>query len=211
MLKTFILTKKIVLINYYSWLQKKSERFGFERRKSTLKVRFLALWQICIFRIHHWRKSTTELTHTYLYFHTYLCFVKKCQIRLLFFLFRKDYFCQYYPAMWPWRWKQTLQASQWTNSSTKFTYRNMKMSGKILHSDTQNLQWKLRHKSAICWNSLGLFRDNSLNYIFFRNKTFLSFKIESWNFQHLFVREFRDTSNSWRLLPQFSEKVLSDT
>ena len=61
-LKTFILTKKIVLINYYSWLQKKSERFGFERRKSTLKVRFLALWQICIFRIHHWRKSTTELT-----------------------------------------------------------------------------------------------------------------------------------------------------
>ena len=34
-LKTFILTKKIVLINYYSWLQKKSERFGFERRKSS--------------------------------------------------------------------------------------------------------------------------------------------------------------------------------
>ena len=88
-LKTFILTKKIVLINYYSWLQKKSERFGFERRKSTLKVRFLALWQICIFRIHHWRKSTTELTHTYLYFHTYLCFVKKCQIRLLFFSFQE--------------------------------------------------------------------------------------------------------------------------
>jgi hypothetical protein len=31
----------------------------------------------------------------------------------------------------------------------------------------------------ICWNSLGLFRDYSLNHIFFRNKTFLFFKIEN--------------------------------
>ena len=61
---------------------------------------------------------------------------KNAKLDSFFVLFRKDYFCQYYPAMWPWRWKQTLQASQWTNSSTKFTYRNMKMSGKILHSDT---------------------------------------------------------------------------
>ena len=45
----------------------------------------------------------------------------------------------------------------------------------------QNLPGKLGQPSAICWNSLGLFRDYGLNYIFFRNKTFLFFKIESWN------------------------------
>ena len=33
-----------------------------------------------------------------------------------------------------------------------------------------------------------LLRDYGLNYIFFRNKTFLFFKIESWNFQHLFEK-----------------------
>ena len=35
---------------------------------------------------------------------------------------------------------------------------------------------------AICWNYLSLFREYGLDYIFFRNKTFLFFKIESWNF-----------------------------
>ena len=45
---------------------------------------------------------------------------------------------------------------------------------------------KIRTANTIYWNSLGLFRDYGLNYIFFRNKTFLLFKIESWNFQHLF-------------------------
>ena len=38
---------------------------------------------------------------------------------------------------------------------------------------------KIGAANAICWNSLGLFRDYGLNYIFFRNKTFLFFKIES--------------------------------
>ena len=49
---------------------------------------------------------------------------------------------------------------------------------------------KIRTANAICWNFLGLFRDYGLNYIFFRNTTFLSFKIESWNFQHLFEINF---------------------
>ena len=42
---------------------------------------------------------------------------------------------------------------------------------------------KIGTANAICWNSLGLFRNYSLNHIFFRNKTFLFFKIEHWNFQ----------------------------
>ena len=39
---------------------------------------------------------------------------------------------------------------------------------------------KIRTANAICWNSLGLFIDYGLNYIFVRNKTFLFFEIESW-------------------------------
>ena len=53
---------------------------------------------------------------------------------------------------------------------------------------------KIGTANGICWNSLGLFRDYGLNYIFFRNKTFLLFKIESWNFQHLFEKRI-----SWNL------------
>ena len=44
---------------------------------------------------------------------------------------------------------------------------------------TQNLPGKLGQQSTICWDSLGLFRDYGLNGLFFRNKTFLFFKIES--------------------------------
>ena len=58
----------------------------------------------------------------------------------------------------------------------------------------QNLPGKLGQQSSICWNSLGLFRDYGLNYILFRDKTYLFFKMENWNFQHLFEKEFRETS-----------------
>ena len=53
----------------------------------------------------------------------------------------------------------------------------------------QNRHWKLGHRSSICWSYLGLYRDYSLDHIFFRNKTFLFFKIESWNLQHLFEKK----------------------
>ena len=36
----------------------------------------------------------------------------------------------------------------------------------VLPYSTQNLPGKLEQQSAICWNSLGLFRDYSLNDIF---------------------------------------------
>ena len=67
----------------------------------------------------------------------------------------------------------------------------------------QNLHWKLGQQSAICWNSLGLFRDYGLNHIFFRNKTFLFLKIESWNFQHLFEKEFCETSQDFNSFTSF--------
>ena len=38
---------------------------------------------------------------------------------------------------------------------------------------------KIRTANAICWIYLGIFRDYGLKNIFFRNKTFLFFKIES--------------------------------
>ena len=34
--------------------------------------------------------------------------------------------------------------------------------------------------------------------LYFRNKTFLFFKIESWNFQHLFEKEFHETSQNFK-------------
>ena len=33
----------------------------------------------------------------------------------------------------------------------------------------QNRFWKLDHRSAICWNYFGLFRDFGLDHIFFSN------------------------------------------
>ena len=42
--------------------------------------------------------------------------------------------------------------------------------------------------------------------IFFRSKTFLFFKIESWNFQNRFEKEFRKTSQSFNSIRQHIEK-----
>ena len=39
--------------------------------------------------------------------------------------------------------------------------------------------------------------DYGLNHIFFRDKTFCFFKIESWNCQHLFEKEFCETSQNF--------------
>ena len=41
---------------------------------------------------------------------------------------------------------------------------------------------------------------------FFRNKTFLFFKIESWNFQHLFEKEFHETSQNFNSFRQPKKK-----
>ena len=51
---------------------------------------------------------------------------------------------------------------------------------------------KIRTASAIFWIYLSIFKNYGLNYFFFRNKTFLFFKIENWNFQNLFEIEFRE-------------------
>ena len=45
-----------------------------------------------------------------------------------------------------------------------------------------------------------------LKKYFFRNKTFLFFKIESWNFQNQFEKEFRETSQSFNSIRQPIEK-----
>ena len=66
---------------------------------------------------------------------------------------------------------------------------------------------KIGTANAICWNYLGLFRDYGLDHFFFRNKTFLFFKIESWNFKHLFEKEFRETSQNFNSIRQPIEKL----
>ena len=62
---------------------------------------------------------------------------------------------------------------------------------------------KIRTASAIFWDYLCMFRNYGQKNNFFRNKTFLFFRIESWNFQHLCEIEFREISqnfNSFRQL-----------
>ena len=54
--------------------------------------------------------------------------------------------------------------------------------------------------SAIFWNYLDIFRDYSVNNIFLVKKYFLFFKIESWNFQHLFENRISWNLNSFRQL-----------
>ena len=51
--------------------------------------------------------------------------------------------------------------------------------------------------------------DYGLNYIFFRNITFLFFKIESWNFQHLFEKGFRETSQNFNAFSSFRQFLFS--
>ena len=61
--------------------------------------------------------------------------------------------------------------------------------------------WKIETANAIFWMYLG----NTAKKCFFRNKTFLFFKIERWNFQNLSEIEFRETSkncNSFSLFRQ---------
>ena len=66
----------------------------------------------------------------------------------------------------------------------------------------QNLHWKLGWLTPSFGSTLAVL----LEKYFFRNKTFLFFKIESRNFQYLFEKEFCKTShnfNSFSLFRQF--------
>ena len=85
-------------------------------------------------------------------------------------------------------WLNTLSLSRYLSSGTRPS----------LNIGTANI---------ICWNSVGLFRDYGLNYIFLGIKLFLFFKIESWNFQHLFETEFRETSQNFNSIRQPIEKM----
>ena len=76
----------------------------------------------------------------------------------------------------------------------------------LIYHDDQNLPGKLGQRSSICWNSLDLFRVYGLNYIFLGITLFCFSRYKSWNFQHLFEKEFRETSqnfNSFSSLRQF--------
>jgi predicted nucleic acid-binding Zn finger protein len=63
---------------------------------------------------------------------------------------------------------------------------------------------KIRTAKAIFWIYLG--GTYGLKNNFFRNKTFLFFKIGSWNFQHLFEIKFRETSQHFNSLSLFKNR-----
>ena len=70
----------------------------------------------------------------------------------------------------------------------------------------QNLHWKLGQQAPSVGTILVYLETISYMY-FFRNKTFLFFKIESWNFQHLFEKEFCETSQNFNSIRQPIEKM----
>ena len=67
---------------------------------------------------------------------------------------------------------------------------------------------KIRTTSAIFLIYLVIFRDFGLIF-FFRDKTFLFFMIESWNFHHLFEKEFHETSQNFNSFSSFRQLLFS--
>jgi hypothetical protein len=70
---------------------------------------------------------------------------------------------------------------------------------------TQNLHWKLGRLTPSFGSILAVW----LKKYFFRNKTFLFFKIKSWNFQHLFEMEFCETSQNFNSFSLFRQLLFS--
>ena len=70
--------------------------------------------------------------------------------------------------------------------------------GKVLNFDRIKTFGKIEtvNKAFLFWNW------QRLKISFFRNKTFLFFKIESWNFQVQFEIEFRETSQNFNSIRQ---------
>ena len=60
----------------------------------------------------------------------------------------------------------------------------------------QNLHWKLGQQTPSVGTILA-YLETTASIIFFRDKTFLFFKIESWNFQHLFEIKNHETSQNF--------------
>ena len=66
--------------------------------------------------------------------------------------------------------------------------------------------WKIETAHAIFWMYLG---GTAKKIFFFRNKTFLFFKIESWNFQVQFEIKFRETSQNLNKFSLFRQLLFS--
>ena len=73
----------------------------------------------------------------------------------------------------------------------------------------QNLHWKLGRLAPSFGIILACLETTAKKIFFFRNKTFLFFKLESWNFQQLFKNEFRETSQSFNSLSSFRQLLLT--
>ena len=97
--------------------------------------------------------------------------------------------------------KLFLALFRWANHKSMQTFgrpliKSWETQHSFVYGQNQNLHWKLGRLTP----SFGSFLAVWLKKYFFRNKTFLSFKIGSWNFQHLFEIEFHETSQNFKLL-----------
>ena len=73
------------------------------------------------------------------------------------------------------------------------------------HHPLQNLHWKLGWLTPSFGSTLAV----RLKKYFFRDKTFLFFKIESWNFQVQFEIKIRETSQNFNSFSLFIQLLFS--
>ena len=90
-----------------------------------------------------------------------------------------------------------------TSASLVIKASHHKLIHNTLRTAAQNLHWKFGQLTPSFGSLLAYLETTVKKKFFFRTKTFLFFKIESWNFQHLSEIKFRETSqnfNSFRKL-----------
>ena len=92
----------------------------------------------------------------------------------------------------------------WVNGRPQGNEKNPPLHYSILQSKPS---LKIRTANAICWNYLCLFRDYGLDHVFLRIKLFCFFRIGSRNFQHMFEKEFHETSKNFNSFTSFKQSL----
>ena len=98
------------------------------------------------------------------------------------------------------------QSYQFPQSSHQSLLQSNKFESTTLQMYSPKPSLKIRTASAIFWIYLG---GKAQKIFLFRNKTFLYFKIESWNFQYLFEIEFGETSKNCNSFSVFRQLLFS--
>lgn len=114
--------------------------------------------------------------------------------------YRRGYYCLCYQGISPWRWRQTLQGNQKIPCSTRYTYRDMKMSGKwsgrsvTEKSNSQNTKhvenkmiWNLIYRNTIVQTGSEVLWKQSKREFFHKSLVAMASKMKNFKL-HLVLR-----------------------